>query len=258
MAVLRSENVLATPTLALRGLVTRYNGFSFQGLSGGVHPALPSRHVTIVIPLSGSIVVGHAAGSDGDGAYHEAFVAGLRSSPLPISQRSEGSGVIVSVSPIGSRQLLGAPARVVAGVVVRLEEYLGAAASELQERLAGAKGWAARFKVIDEIMVRSLRDQARIRGEVRCTWGRLVASGGRDRVEVLAAEACWSRRHLENQFREELGLGIKQAARVLRFERAVAALDRRPTLPLARIAVDCGYYDQPTWPTNGDAWRACR
>ncbi|GAA4685353.1 helix-turn-helix domain-containing protein [Phytohabitans rumicis] len=58
----------------------------------------------------------------------------------------------------------------------------------------------------------------------------------------LAAELGWSGRHLASTFRREIGLTPKMAARVLRFERAYAALGSADSW--ADIAVSCGYYDQ--------------
>ena len=52
------------------------------------------------------------------------------------------------------------------------------------------------------------------------------------------------RRHLTEQFRRSYGIGPKECARVIRFERARALLGsgRRPTL--AEVAAACGYADQ--------------
>ena len=63
-------------------------------------------------------------------------------------------------------------------------------------------------------------------------------------VGALAAECGWSRRHLAERFRADLGLSPKTLARVLRFRRALRALERGDGTGLAAIAVDRGHYDQ--------------
>ncbi|MEV6626692.1 helix-turn-helix transcriptional regulator, partial [Amycolatopsis sp. NPDC051114] len=83
-------------------------------------------------------------------------------------------------------------------------------------------------------------------------WRRMRGADGRVRVTDLAGEVGWSRRHLGERFRAELGLAPKQAARVLRFERAGRLL-RQGHADLAALAVECGYYDQAHL-TN--EWRA--
>jgi transcriptional regulator GlxA family with amidase domain len=80
--------------------------------------------------------------------------------------------------------------------------------------------------------------------EVSWAWRRLAESGGLLPVTELAAEVGWSRRHLGERFRDELGLSPKVAGRVIRFGRARRLLGRPRRPGLAEVAVACGYYDQ--------------
>jgi AraC-like DNA-binding protein len=61
------------------------------------------------------------------------------------------------------------------------------------------------------------------------------------RIAALAAEIGWSRSHLVDRFRREVGLSPKRFARVARFR---SAFDRLGTAPLATVAAECGYADQ--------------
>jgi AraC-like DNA-binding protein len=63
-------------------------------------------------------------------------------------------------------------------------------------------------------------------------------------VEVVAKRIGISRRHLERQFRDRVGLGVKQVARITRIHAALAMLQHEPSLSGAEIAVACGYSDQ--------------
>jgi transcriptional regulator GlxA family with amidase domain len=63
------------------------------------------------------------------------------------------------------------------------------------------------------------------------------------RIEALASSLGRSRRYLSTAFRSEYGITPKQAARVMRFERASALLESGR--PIAEVAAACGYYDQP-------------
>ena len=81
--------------------------------------------------------------------------------------------------------------------------------------------------------------------EIGRAWDLLMRTGGTARVEELAADVGWSRRHLGARFRAETGLGTKTAARLIRFEHALDLL-RSPARPgLAEVAAVCGYADQP-------------
>jgi AraC-like DNA-binding protein len=71
-------------------------------------------------------------------------------------------------------------------------------------------------------------------------------------VESLARELGRSRQHLARQFREHVGIGPKEFARVARLQRAVAAVQQTAAAGaaaserhgLAQLALDLGYFDQ--------------
>jgi AraC-like DNA-binding protein len=62
-------------------------------------------------------------------------------------------------------------------------------------------------------------------------------------VGALAGEVGWSRKHLINRFRDQVGLSPKVMARVLRFHRAVDLL-AHGVPSYVDVAVTCGFYDQ--------------
>jgi AraC-like DNA-binding protein len=63
-------------------------------------------------------------------------------------------------------------------------------------------------------------------------------------IEVVAKTVGVSRRHLERLFKDRVGLGAKQIARISRIHTALEKLQQRPELSGAEIAADCGYSDQ--------------
>ena len=81
--------------------------------------------------------------------------------------------------------------------------------------------------------------------EVEWLRRQLVGSNGRARVEPLMDETGWSRRHVTERFRRQLGVPPKAYARLLRFEHASSLLADRPGgRSLAEVAIEAGYYDQ--------------
>jgi len=63
-------------------------------------------------------------------------------------------------------------------------------------------------------------------------------------VAVVASELGWSRRHLQRLAIHSVGLDPTTHRRVLRLDRAVRRLRRRPFEPVASVAAACGYCDQ--------------
>lgn len=241
----------ARPAPALRRYVGSYVGFDLRGFPAGVHCGPPGRVLTAVISLSGPLEV--AAGVD-DGSPVTRFgsvAGGLMCRSVAIHHDGRQQGVQVSLTPLGARAVYGMPASALAHQLIPLEELLGALAVELVDRLRAATTWAARFAVLDELLLRAVGRAAgggdrvpRAGPEVSEAWRRLVAARGRVQVGALAAELGWSRRYLTERFRGEVGLSPKTFARVLRFEHAHGLATAHAPLPWADVASVSGYADQ--------------
>ncbi|AEK40562.1 AraC family transcriptional regulator [Amycolatopsis mediterranei S699] len=229
------------PHPVVRPLVTRYVGYAQDEVTLAVHRGLPSRHVTLVISLAGPVRMA--------GQSLQALVGGLHTRAVLIRQDRVQEGVQLELDPLGVRTLFGVTAAELSGEVADLADFgLG----WLPEQLRSLSTWRERFALLDDVLAARAVEPVVPPPELGEAWRRLRGADGRVRVADLADEVGWSRRHLGERFRTELGLAPKQAARVLRFERAGRLL-RRGRTDLAALAAECGFYDQAHL-TN--EWRA--
>ncbi|MGY1712328.1 helix-turn-helix domain-containing protein [Geodermatophilus sp. SYSU D00758] len=244
-----SEFVVHRPHPALRGLVAEAVGYRQEGLPPAVHRGLPSPSLTLVLPLDAPLeVVAHADPGQPPGSF-DTVLGGLHTRPALIAHPGRQEGVQLGLTPLGARALLGTPAAELASVDVGLDDVLGRGpAAELLDRVRAARGWPARFAVLEELLLGVVRPAAGPAPEVAEAWRLTLASGGRLRVAEVAARVGWSERHLTHRFRAETGLGPKEAARVVRFDRARRALAGRVARggapDLAALAAAAGYADQ--------------
>lgn len=72
----------------------------------------------------------------------------------------------------------------------------------------------------------------------------IAQSGGDVGMDVIAGEVGVSSRWLERHFTAAVGVTPKRLARLVRFRRALAALDANPANGGVAVALDHGYYDQ--------------
>lgn len=229
------------PVAVLRPYIDSYIGYRMEGFPAGIHRGLPGRHLTFIVSLGEPIHVSEVPGFDGS---YQAVLSGMHAGPAMISHNGDQVGVAVEVSPLGARHLFGLPAGPLASAVLELPEILGPGFAGLPDRLVSQPDWPRRFDVMDEVLTACLTERPAAQDEVEWAWRRLLATQGRLSVQGLADEVGWSRRHLSERFRQEVGLTPKVAARVVRFERARRSLQapRRPGL--AEVAATCGYFDQ--------------
>lgn len=206
---------------------------------------VPSRHVTLMVGLGDPFRIA------GVGSF-TSFVAGLHDHATVVENCGEAAGLHLVLNPLGTRTLLGVPAGALAGRILHLEDLLGGHVdAELQNRLREAKTWTHRFDILDEVLARRLTGE-HTTGALHWAWRKIATGAGATRIEDLAREIGWSRRHLSGRFRAEIGVTPRTLARIARFELACALL-RRERSTLADLAAAAGYYDQPHMTRE---WRA--
>lgn len=137
------------PPPALRPYVTVAHGYRVSANPTGLHRGLPSRRLTLVVELAGPL------GLSGLGAPLRAHgvVGGLHTCPALIDASQPQDGVQLALTPTGARALLGVPAGALGGLALDLVDLLGVGADRLVERMATARGWTARFAVLDEVLL---------------------------------------------------------------------------------------------------------
>jgi AraC-like DNA-binding protein len=230
------------PAAPLRPFVDGYCGYRQRGLAPARHRGLPSPTLTMIITLDDPLEVAEHPDPQQAGDRYETLVGGLHTRPALITHQGAQSGVQLSVSPLGARALFGMPAGELAATDVHGHDVLGRFATQVQDRLRTATSWAERFALLDDLLCARLTGTptptvaTAVRPDVAHAWRRIVGSGGRVAVQALAREVACSPRHLGTLFDREIGLSPKEAARVVRFDRARRRLQGAGPGALAQLA----------------------
>lgn len=177
-----------------------------------------------------------------DGRRVGSFAAGVWDRPTVTGHDGEQAGYQLYLDVLQAQRVLGLPVSALGGELVDLDDVLGDFAGELIERLAAAPDARERHAIAQWMLASRLSEDHATPPEVAYAFERLRATRGAARVETLAAEVGWSRRHLTARFGETVGLAPKAFARVVRAEYAARRV--RAGDPLADIAYDAGYADQ--------------
>ncbi|PRZ43012.1 AraC family transcriptional regulator [Antricoccus suffuscus] len=171
------------------------------------------------------------------------LLAGLHLRRTLVRHNGTMAGIQINFSPIAPRAFFGIPAGEVAHRSYQLDVIARSMADELHERVNETSSWAARFGAIDDVLLRATREVEGPRDEVVDSWRQIALSHGGLPISLVADQVGWSRRHLNTQFNAEFGIGPKDAARVLRYDRARRMISSGD-LKIADIAAICGYADQ--------------
>jgi AraC-like DNA-binding protein len=224
----------AAPDRRLTDAVSRYVDFSGRSDAPEEMLEAPGHAVTVLIDLDRGWTV--------EGERHRSFVGGLYARPVRVRHEGSFRGVQFDVEPPAVRAVFGVPARELLQTTVGLDQLLGPDAERWVQRLYDAPDAAARFALLDALLLRRMADAPPSRHpDLDRAWSLLVASGGTLRVDALADAFGASRRTLTTRFADHVGIAPKLAARLIRVE---AARRRIGTVPLARLAAEHGFADQ--------------
>jgi len=206
---------------------------------------LPSGTIELVVNLlDDEIRIYDPAHPDRCKRFSGAIVSGTYSRFFVIDPLQHASILGVHFRPGGAFPFLGAPAAELVDAHVDLDTLWGPMARELRERLCAATTPMERFSLVKEALLSRLRRSPEHHGAVPVALGAFERTGGDVRVRDVAGLVGLSQRRFIQVFAAEVGLTPKLYSRVRRFQRA-RALARQAAAPdWARVAVDCGYFDQ--------------
>ena len=201
----------------------------------------PMGSVDLVVHLGP--VYGHVTG-DRVETFPSTCLSGLLLGPDVIEAPPGPSAVLgMRLLPAGAFALLGRPLHELTGCTVDLEEVMPDAGPRLADRCRAAASAEGRLRAAVGWLREHLRPDA-LDPAVAWAARRIEARAGAVSIRELVASTGWSRTRLTTVFREQIGVTPKALARVRRFRRALEMVGRGDR-PASRIALDCGYYDQP-------------
>ncbi len=172
------------------------------------------------------------------------FVAGQMRNFLEIEPAGRMGLIAVRFHARGAYLFFPKPLSAVTAALVDLENVWGNSAIEWTERIALARGMAARVRIVEDVLLALLRQKDRFDRAVDRCLHLIDSAGGQVRVAQFASEIGLGSRQLTRRFENAVGVSPKEFARVSRFLCGVRRLRRSSRETLTETALECGYFDQ--------------
>lgn len=170
------------------------------------------------------------------------FIVGQMTGPILISP----SGVVrllgIRFQPGGTRPFLDLPANEITDQVVELGGLSRQFERSLMHACERAVNPDQKVAAVDACLVSRVK-YGNFNPNLLRLAANIIYCRGLVSVDQLASSAGVSSRQLERRFLEEVGLGPKPLARIVRFQQVFRAVDQSNPA-WAEVAIECGYYDQ--------------
>ena len=233
---------------------------------------LPSREVAIVLNFGAPHRIIEASGPTRTTEYRSAWISALQHRHQIREAFGARDFMVIRLSPIGARMLLGTPMDLLTDRTLALEDVDSRLSRLLTRHAEATHDWAARFDIIENMIARRLASAPSPPASLLHAWRMIQESPNHVELARLPEQFGCSRRHLIAQFHEYFGMAPKTIARISRFHLAVEAVHRlgrrdcsayvdgkpyldcqaaegvrtaaQRTMRWADLALGCGYYDQ--------------
>jgi AraC-like DNA-binding protein len=173
-----------------------------------------------------------------------AVVSGPYTGPFMSDGAEETSLLGVHFKPGGAIGVLGLPAAEFRDAHVDLRSLWGSSSSGLREHLCELKEPMSKFRLLEDVLLRRLAAYRGGHSAVRTALDVVGRSDGCARTRDVARAVGLSQRRLITLFSNEVGQTPKMFGRISRFQHAIARSRRTTVVDWARLAAECGYFDQ--------------
>lgn len=178
--------------------------------------------------------------------FRRYWLSGMQRKYLVIDA-SPGSMMGAHFRTGGAWPFFGAPLREFSDQVVELDCVLGSQAESLRERLLEEPDAKRKLRCLEKFLLKIGGTRLESDRSVDFALEQIMSLPVRLLMRDLASIMGVSQKHLIHLFDMRVGMTPKQVDRVVRFQKVVKGLGKADVrnLDWSRIAVDCGYYDQP-------------
>jgi len=173
-----------------------------------------------------------------------ALCSGARSSSIVLNTTRPLTLLGVGFKPGGGFPFFPCPAGELQNTSVALDTLWGPTANSLREQLLEAATPPERFAILEEHLLKRLRNAPERHPAVRYALHAFQTAPSAVTVAAVVERTGLSPRKLIEVFRNQVGLTPKMFSRICRFRRVIGSIRPGAQIDWADIALACGYFDQ--------------
>lgn len=174
-----------------------------------------------------------------------AMVLGQTIEPFYIEPTGYVNTFAIRFYPYGFANFVTMPINNLANKETPIELLFGKkTANNLEQKIIEAKNSRERIEIIENFLLEKLNEKTTIDNIVKTTIDALLATNGSASIRTILKEDLSKRRHLERNFKKQIGVSPKQLGKVIRLQTALKMLLNKKAENLTDIAYESEYFDQ--------------
>jgi AraC-like DNA-binding protein len=176
-----------------------------------------------------------------------AWVSGVRTRPITIPSGTGRRMLVVAFRKGKAFPFYPFPISELTDTVVAADLAFGHRFHDLREQLLAARSIPRMFSLIEGFLLQQAGDAIEADFSTRCidyAVSSIIGQPALRSLYRLSGQIGYSQKHFIDLFRRQVGVSPKQYLKVMRFQKAICAIEENEVIHWNRIALESGYFDQ--------------
>ncbi len=177
-------------------------------------------------------------------ACNHVWASGFRTEPITIPSGTDAAMMVIAFKKGLAAPFFPFPMNEIADSVVDADLVWGTDFGVLREQLLATKDIDERFRLVEDFLIREFQSQMSINPCVAFAISEMTERPDAISIARMNAKIGYSQKHFTEMFRRQVGVNPKSYLKIMRFQKAVRAIDSAENIDWGQLSLECGFYDQ--------------
>lgn len=179
--------------------------------------------------------------------FRHAWVSGVRTQPITIPSGRNSRMLIVAFKKGKAHPFYDFPMSELANLVVDANLVFGKRLHELREQLLNTPSADQMFLLIEKFLLAQAGDALHANTPSQCVEYAVSNMLNQPTIpgfQHISSQIGYSQKHFIDLFKRQVGVSPKQYLKVIRFQKAIQAIENSQAIQWSSVATESGFYDQ--------------
>lgn len=177
-------------------------------------------------------------------ACHHVWASGVRTGYISIPSGRKAAMFIIAFRKGMAYPFFPVPMNEMSDRVVDADLLWGRRFAHLREHLHEIKDIGLKFAAAERFLLKQFQQRFTLNPAVEFALAEIVRSPDQLNLGRLSRKIGYSQKHFISLFKQQVGVTPKAYLKIMRFQKAIAEIEKTGAANWAEISQDCGFYDQ--------------